>query len=162
MRRFVGRRAHRLIVDEQVYDLDKLDRIHILGLGKAARAMTAPLAESLADRAPRGLLIPKQAIDSCPSRFRLVPGGHPVPDQNSLRAGRLTLALAQGLDENDLLICLLLICLISGGGSALMSLPHPGLRLDDLKALTRILLACGAGRLGPGPIRGFPSTVPGR
>lgn len=120
--------------------LQKQDgKILVLGLGKAARAMTLPLARSLADRPYLGLLIPKQAPTYTPAGFELIPGGHPVPDENSLRAGLRALELVSGLGQDDLLLCL-----ISGGGSALMTAPHPGLSLDDLQVLTSALLACGA------------------
>ncbi len=144
VKRFVQRDGQRLSIAGQVYDLEKIGQIRVLGLGKAARAMSLPLADSLAGwlnavEAPRGLLIPKQAFDSPRAGFEVQVGGHPVPDENSLKAGAKALELARGLDENDLLVCL-----ISGGGSALMSAPHPGLTLDDLQSLTRSLLACGA------------------
>jgi glycerate 2-kinase len=113
--------------------------IFLLGLGKVAPAMTLPLAESLADRSLHGLLIPKQAPAHTPAGFEVIPGGHPMPDQNSLKAGLRALELTLQLGQNDLLICL-----ISGGGSALMTAPQPDLTLDDLQALTSILLTCGA------------------
>jgi glycerate 2-kinase len=139
IRRFVHREGDSLFINGREYPLDTIGRIRILGLGKACPAMTLSLANLLPDRAARGLLIPKQTPVQLPSGFDLQPGGHPLPDENSLLAGQKARALAQGLTENDLLICLL-----SGGGSALMTLPHPGLSLDDLRALTSSLLACGA------------------
>jgi hydroxypyruvate reductase len=101
--------------------------------------MALPLADLLSDQSPRGLLIPKQASIQPPSGFEIQPGGHPVPDEMSLRAGEKALELVENLNENDLLICL-----ISGGGSALMTAPHPGISLSDLQQLTSALLACGA------------------
>ncbi|PKN92470.1 MAG: glycerate kinase [Chloroflexi bacterium HGW-Chloroflexi-6] len=139
VRRFVQREGQTLIVAGQVYDLEKTGRIRILGLGKAARAMTDLLAECLAGHTPRGLLIPKQAFNSLWAGFEVQPGGHPIPNQNSLQAAAKALELVQNLSENDLLICL-----VSGGGSALMSAPQPGLTLYDLQSLTCSLLACGA------------------
>ncbi len=113
--------------------------IFLLGLGKAAPEMTLSVAQTLAEQVPRGLLIPKQTPDHFPAGFEIIPGGHPVPNANSLKAGRKALELVQALGPNDLLVCL-----ISGGGSALMTAPHPGLSLDDLRLLTSSLLACGA------------------
>ncbi len=139
VRRFVERREQTLIVDGHEYYLDKLGRTLLLGLGKASPAMTLPLLNLLADHAPRGLLIPKQVSVQPLGRLDLQPGGHPVPNENSLRAGEKALRLVSRLNENDLLICL-----ISGGGSALMSAPLPGLSLADLRELTSALLACGA------------------
>jgi glycerate 2-kinase len=124
-------------LDEILHQVD--GDIFVLGLGKAAPGMVATLTPRLADRAHFGLLIPKQAPTHAPAEFELIPGGHPVPDANSLRAGQRALELAGKLGKSDLLLCL-----ISGGGSALMSAPHPGLSLDDLQTLTSALLACGA------------------
>lgn len=119
--------------------MNKIGQVRVLGLGKACPAMTLPLADLLSDHATRGLLIPKQTPVHAPSGFDLQPGGHPVPDENSLLAGQKALELTSGLGEDDLLICL-----ISGGGSALMTAPHPGVSLADLRELTSELLACGA------------------
>lgn len=139
VRRFVQRVGNSLFVHAREYHLDEIGRIRVLGLGKASHAMTLSLADLLSDRSPRGLLIPKQTPVQLPRGFDLQPGGHPLPDENSLLAGQKTLALLQDMREDDLLICLL-----SGGGSALMTAPHVGVSLDDLRALTSALLACGA------------------
>lgn len=139
VRHFIERREQTLIVDGHKYYLDKFEQILLLGLGKASQAMTLPLLNLLADHAPRGLLIPKQAPVQLLSRLDIQQGGHPVPNENSIRAGEKALHLVSGLNENDLLICL-----ISGGGSALMSAPLPGISLADLRELTSALLACGA------------------
>jgi glycerate 2-kinase len=66
-------------------------------------------------------------------------GGHPVPDARSLEAGKRALEFVSHLKEDDLLVCL-----ISGGGSALVAAPRPGIGLHDLQALTSALLASGA------------------
>lgn len=113
--------------------------VFLLGLGKAAPEMTLAVAESLTEHSPRGLLIPKQTPTYFPAGFEIIAGGHPVPSENSLKAGIKALELAHSLGPDDLLVCL-----ISGGGSALMTAPHPGLSLDDLRSLTSALLACGA------------------
>ncbi len=137
--RFVQRQGQTLLINGQEYHLDKMERILLLGLGKASQAMTLPLADLLADLSPRGLLIPKQTPAYPLSGFDIQPGGHPIPDENSQLAGEKAIQLAQGLNENNLLICL-----ISGGGSALMSAPQTGISLSDLRDLTSALLACGA------------------
>lgn len=139
VRNYVERRGQTLFVAGQAYPLEQTGRILLLGLGKAAYAMTLPLVEMLADRPPRGLLIPKQLPVHPLSGCDLQPGGHPVPDENSLRAGEKARQLVQGLTEQDLLICL-----ISGGGSALMSAPPAGVSLTEVRELTAYLLACGA------------------
>lgn len=146
--RFVRREGDTLWIANQPYDLTRIGQIRLLGVGKAALGMTLPLLRLLADRAPRTLLIPKTLPADCSlsaleagrfHRVHIQPGGHPLPNENSLLAGQKARALASGLTEHDLLICL-----ISGGGSALMSAPRPGISLDDLQRLTASLLACGA------------------
>lgn len=139
VRRFVRLRGKFLIIDGHEYDLKKGGRIILLGVGKAARAMTLPILDILADYSPRGLLIPKIYFSGSLTGFDIIPGGHPIPDENSLKAGRKAIELLQGLSTNDLLICL-----ISGGGSALMSAPYHGISLSNLRELTSALLACGA------------------
>ena len=137
--RFIKREGDSLFIAQREYALDKIGQIRVLGLGKACLAMAEPLIEILPPHLTRGLLIPKQIPTQPPTGFDLQPGGHPVPDENSLHAGEKALALVNDLSEDDLLICL-----ISGGGSALMSLLHPGISLADLRVMTSALLACGA------------------
>jgi len=139
IRRLVRREHTDLYIADQLYNLREIENILILGLGKATEAMTVALLDILPPQTSRGLLIPKQTFSSPEPGFEVCAGGHPIPNQNSLIAGNKALALASNLTELDLLICL-----ISGGGSALMTSPPPGLTLADLQALTQSLLACGA------------------
>lgn len=138
IRRFVKREKNRLYIDHQTYNLDDY-RVNVLGLGKATEAMSRALLDLLAPHPSRGLLIPKQAFDVPVSGFDVSPGGHPIPTEASVIAGDKAFAFASSLTEHDLLICL-----ISGGGSALMTSPQYGLSLADLQTLTKLLLACGA------------------
>ena len=139
VRSFAQRQSQSLFIAGREIHLDQTGRILILGLGKAAPAMARPLAHLLADYSPRGLLIPKQVPAQPINGFEIIPGGHPVPDHNSLLAGQKALELLDDLQPEDLLLCL-----ISGGGSALMAAPHAGITLDNLRALTSALLGCGA------------------
>jgi len=139
VRRFVKREKNLLYIDSQIYNLNEFEQVTVLGLGKATEAMSLALLDVLAPHPSRGLLIPKQAFDSPASGFDVSPGGHPIPTGASLIAGDKAFDLASSLTEHDLLICL-----ISGGGSALMTSPHRGLQLENLQALTKSLLACGA------------------
>lgn len=139
VRRFVKREGEHLHIADQTYLLDSFDRIRVLGLGKATESMAGALLDILPPQSSRGLLIPKQAFPSPAAGFEVCAGGHPVPDQNSLNAGNKALEFVSNLNENDLLICL-----ISGGGSALMASPYPEVGLENLQALTQALLSCGA------------------
>jgi hydroxypyruvate reductase len=84
------------------------------------------------------LVITKHASNADPDLFTVIESGHPVPDARSLAAGEAALDFVSGLHPDDLLVCL-----ISGGGSALMTAPL--VPLADMQALTSALLACGAG-----------------
>lgn len=129
----------RLRAGGHLWPLADFRQVVVLSVGKAAEAMAQAAFDRLGQFVRRGLVIAKH-----PSRERLgtwpvLRGGHPVPDENSLRAGERALNLAGSLDERDLFIVL-----ISGGGSALMASPRAGLQLTDLQALTQGLLASGA------------------
>jgi len=115
--------------------LPAVPRIFAFGLGKAACAMTSALADetSLVD----SLVITKHASPLNFGPVTVIEGDHPVPGISSLSAGTAVLKFISQLTPDDLLVCL-----ISGGGSALMTAPF--IPLVDLQSLTSVLLACGA------------------
>lgn len=121
-------------------------RTLVLGAGKAGGAM-AQAVEALwpADKALSGLVVtryghtpPRPA--GVPERIEVVEASHPVPDAAGLAAAERILALTQSLTEDDLVLCL-----ISGGGSALLTLPADGLTLEDKQRINKDLLNSGAG-----------------
>ena len=128
-----------LIVSGRELDLTSFEHIHVLGLGKAAAAMSAALVELLGPRLTDDLVITKNLPGTRIGSTRIIEGGHPVPDERSLTAGREAIKLISSLNSNDLLFCL-----VSGGGSSLMTAPAEGLTLADLQTLTVELLRCGA------------------
>jgi len=116
-------------------------RLAVIACGKAAWGMAADAVRQYGKRCT-GLVILPDAPGAAPgpmAGMRIVPASHPVPDERSEAAARAALALASDLSENDLLLVLL-----SGGGSALMSLPAAGVSLAEKQVLTRRLLASGA------------------
>lgn len=118
-------------------------RTLVLGAGKAGGAMAQALEAAWPREAPlSGLVITRYGHvppGYRPERLALVEAAHPVPDEAGRRAAGRMLSLCAGLTADDLVICL-----ISGGGSALLSLPAPGLSLADKQAVNRALLASGA------------------
>lgn len=113
-------------------------RLVVLGAGKASAAMAAAV-EAHWDGPVEGLVITRYG-HAVPTRLiEIVEAAHPVPDVAGEEAARRLLALASGLGPDDLALCL-----ISGGGSALASVPAPGVTLADKQTLNRQLLACGA------------------
>lgn len=113
-------------------------RVFLLGIGKAAEPMTLAAAAFL-ENFSRALIITKHASLQPMENVTVMVAGHPLPDKRSLAAGAAALNFVSGLNENDLLICL-----ISGGGSALIAAPPAGMLLSDLQALTASLLESGA------------------
>ncbi|PKO13756.1 MAG: glycerate kinase [Chloroflexi bacterium HGW-Chloroflexi-10] len=136
---FVQRRGALLTVDDVDYDLDAYRHVYVLAIGKASQAMTKALVRILGDYLTCGWVIPKHAYHETDPRLTVQPGGHPLPDENSLAAGNLLVQASQSFSVEDLVFCL-----VSGGGSALVTAPYPGITLQDMQDLTRELLACGA------------------
>ena len=141
VRRHVRREGDVLVVVGRLYDLGDYARVFVVGGGKAAVSMAAAIAEILGERLAEGVVVTKHEH----ARGRSIPGiqvieaGHPVPDQSSVRGARAVADLVARATERDLVVCL-----ISGGGSALLTLPVPGLTLAELQSLTDALLRCGA------------------
>ena len=121
-------------------------RTVVLGAGKAGGAM-AQAVEALwpADKPLSGLVVTRyghtpERPAGVPERIEVVEASHPVPDAAGLAAAERILALTQGLTADDLVLCL-----ISGGGSALLTLPADGLTLEDKQRINKDLLNSGAG-----------------
>ena len=120
-------------------------RTLVLGAGKAGGAM-AHAVEALwpVDKPLSGLVVTRYGHTpdrplGVPQRIDIVEASHPVPDKAGLDASQRILSLTQGLTEDDLVLCL-----ISGGGSALLTAPADGLRLEDKQRINQELLNCGA------------------
>jgi glycerate 2-kinase len=120
-------------------------RTVVIGAGKAGGAMAAAVdALWPADAPLSGLMITRYdhvppAYKAQPGRIEVVEAAHPVPDEAGRRATQRIAELTQGLREHDLVLCL-----ISGGGSALLSMPAAGLTLEDKQAVNKALLKSGA------------------
>ena len=113
-------------------------RTAVLGFGKAAAEM-ARVFEAYWPAPFEGFAVTRYGHGAPCRTIEVVEAGHPVPDEAAAAAADRALALASGLGADDLLVCL-----ASGGGSALLAKPAPGIRLEEKQALTRSLLACGA------------------
>lgn len=119
--------------------LPTFERIVVIGAGKAAAPMAQAVEAVLGEWLTGGMVVVKYDHLAALSTVELREAAHPVPDEAGLAAGEAILTLAEQLTERDLVLCLL-----SGGGSALLeALPAP-LTLSDLQATTAALLASGA------------------
>ena len=115
------------------------DHIYVVGAGKASAGMAQAVERILAKRITGGLINTKYGHLAKLKRIQLNECAHPVPDEAGVDGARRIAQMVAQATENDLVICL-----ISGGASALLPLPAPGLTLEDKQKVTKHLLACGA------------------
>jgi hydroxypyruvate reductase len=144
IRRHVSRDADHLTLDHLCLDLNKINRLFVIGAGKATASMAIAINEILSDRITSGLVITKDGHlgpqdSSRISKIKVLEAKHPIPDQRNIDATIKLLTLMRGLRSDDLVLFLL-----SGGGSSLLVQPSPGISLQDIQATTALLLHCGA------------------
>ena len=126
-------------IGEIYFDMSVLKNIYIVGAGKASAAMAKAIENILGARITEGHIITKYE-HSVPLKYiEITEAGHPVPDKNGLIGTSKVLSIVNKAQKDDLVICL-----ISGGGSALLTDVPEGCTLEDLKALSSILLRMGA------------------
>jgi hydroxypyruvate reductase len=133
------READNLFIGDKTYDLSKYENIYLIGAGKAASPMAFAMETLLDDRLSGGVAVVKYGHFSKSNRIKIIEAGHPVPDENGVKGAESIMQIAIQAGENDLVICL-----ISGGGSALLPFPAPGITLEDKQETIKILLSCGA------------------
>ncbi|HEY85957.1 MAG TPA: glycerate kinase [Chloroflexi bacterium] len=142
---------------EKSYALSNFERARVIGFGKGSAPMARAVHALLADRINDGLVIVKYGHTGAgervsrgergqgssgtgfPACITLAEAGHPTPDENSVRYTNRLVSMLRGGNARDLLICV-----TSGGGSALLTLPAEGVSLADVQLLTQMLLEVGA------------------
>ncbi len=128
-----------LHVGPHTIPLTDTGRVIVVGAGKATPAMARAVEHALGDRIHSGAINTKHDHAVPLTRITTVECSHPIPDADGVAGAHCILQLLEGLSEQDVVLCLL-----SGGGSALMPMPAPGLSLDHKGRTTAALLACGA------------------
>ena len=128
-----------LIAGRRRYRMADFDRIQVIGAGKASAAMARAVGSLLGRRITGGLINVPDGISAKLRRIELNPAGHPIPDERGQRGAQRILEIAREAGPRDLLICV-----ISGGASALMPAPSPPLTLGAKQEITRKLLHRGA------------------
>jgi hydroxypyruvate reductase len=128
-----------LWVDGRAYDLARYRRILVIGGGKAGASMARAVEDILGGRITAGWVNVKYGYTAPTQTIKIHEAGHPVPDGASVTGTQAMIDLLRDVTADDLVICL-----ISGGGSALMTLPEEGVTLEDNQALTGALLRSGA------------------
>ncbi len=152
VRRFVRREGDSLLVDGRPYDLRRFERVLLVGAGKAGAPMARAAADLLGPDLAAGIVVVKEGYQDPEAsgeeasllktqhpQLSTFEAGHPMPDARGVAGARRIAELLEGATERDLVLVL-----ISGGGSALLTLPAPGVGLGDIQLLTEQLLGCGA------------------
>ncbi|MFH1530033.1 MAG: DUF4147 domain-containing protein [Pseudomonadota bacterium] len=158
MRRALRRDGDNLFLtrEERRFDLGILGGVVAVGAGKAAAAMGMALEEILGDRLDGGLLVTKDGHGRALERLGLVEAAHPVPDARGLRAAGTMGRLLDSCGSDTLILAL-----VSGGASALLSLPAKGLSLEDKAATNEVLLGSGADIAACNTVRKHLSSIKG-
>ncbi len=146
----------RLFIGDKAYNLSMYKNLFVIGAGKASAPMAAALENILGKRITKGIVNVKYKHVAHLDRIKLIEAGHPVPDRNGQNGASAILDLAHSAEKNDLVLCL-----ISGGGSALLPLPYKGLTLKDKQETIKELLSCGANIHEINAIRKHTSMIKG-
>lgn len=139
VKRAVKLEKGKLRIEDYELDLNVVRNITVIGAGKASSFMSEEIEKILNEMITDGMVITKYGHGAKLKKIEQIEGGHPVPDDNCLRGAERIMEIAGNAGRDDLIICLL-----SGGGSSLLTYPVEGISLEDIKKMTRILLACGA------------------
>ena len=140
--RRMQRVGHVLKVGDRALDLRAVARTYLVGMGKAATPMADAVIDRLGGEITAGVLVTRRGLAvgfAPPARLQVIESGHPVPDEHSVDGARAIERMLQDAADHDLLICA-----ISGGSSALVTLPVTGVSLNDVQATTELLLRSGA------------------
>ncbi len=130
---------NQFIAGSRTYDLSRFKRVFVIGAGKATAPMASAIEGLLGNIVSGGAINVKYGYREQLRRIKLIEAGHPIPDKNGQIGANYIFNIAHSATEDDLVICL-----ISGGGSALLPLPAPGLSLQDKQDAIRQFLSCGA------------------
>ena len=139
IRRRICRHGELLDVAGHGYDLSQYRNIYVVGAGKASARMAQAVEALLENRIAGSAVLVKYGYKVPTKKVKILEAGHPVPDYAGLEATADVIGLVKGADKNDLIVCL-----ISGGGSALLSCPREGVSLKDKQQITDWLLKSGA------------------
>jgi glycerate 2-kinase len=135
--RHVRREGEVLVAGGRHYDLSAFRNVYVIGAGKASARMAMAVERLLGRRIAAGLVNAPHAVEL--RRIEINEAGHPIPDRPGIAGARRIAKIAGEAGPADLIICL-----ISGGASALLPLPAPGITLAEKQKTTRLLLHCGA------------------
>ncbi len=139
IKKHVALQDDRLTVGDQEYNLAEYEGIYVVGTGKASAAMAQAVEELLGERLKGGVVNVKYGHAFSLKKIKVNEAGHPVPDEAGFHGTEEIIQLLIQTGGKDLILCL-----ISGGGSALLPYPAEGLTLGDMQQVTKCLLEVGA------------------
>ncbi|MFQ5713455.1 MAG: glycerate kinase [Candidatus Scalinduaceae bacterium] len=145
-----------LLVEQKEYNLKDYEHIYVIGGGKACAPMAKAMEEILGNRLDNGIIIVKYNHGLPLKKIKIIEASHPLPDLSGQRGTSEILSLLSNSGKKDLIICL-----ISGGGSALLVQPHKEITLQDIQVTSNELLSCGATIGEINSVRKHLSTVKG-
>lgn len=143
-RKFVAHKAGICTVASKIYNLDDYTNIYVIGAGKAGAPMSRALSDILGNYLTEGIVIVKEGHlgeknSDNDRKIKLLEASHPLPDERSVNGTKKIINLIRSAGKNDLVFCL-----ISGGGSSLLTAPVDDILLSDLQIMIKLLLASGA------------------
>jgi glycerate 2-kinase len=128
-----------LLAGQHRLKLNPDGRVFVVGTGKAVGPMAAAMEKILRKRLSEGVVVAKYGHGTFLQKIRLLEAGHPLPDSSGFAASKEIIRILKKTQEKDLIVCL-----ISGGGSALLPCPPEDVPLEEKMAVTRLLIGCGA------------------
>lgn len=141
VRGFVKLDGRMLRVGDEEVALGAYRNTIAIGIGKACQAMARALSDTLGEQLSQGLLATNALVGGVPRGFEIFVGGHPVPNEDSLKAAGRALELLTQTDDEQTLV----LFLVTGGGSAVFEKPiDASITLDDLRSINSTLVGCGA------------------
>jgi glycerate-2-kinase len=156
LRRSVALDGENLTAGGRSYDLSGVDRLVVLGAGKASAEAAQALEQMLGPRLSGGVVVVPRSAGVATRRVTLMEADHPIPGPASADGARALLKQAEDLGERDLAICV-----FTGGSSALASLPPPGVPLADKIRLHQLLLSSGMSIVEINTVRKHVSAIKG-
>lgn len=141
IKRLVEKENNILTIDDRKYNLKNYNNIYIVAFGKASVPMAKALEDILVNKITEGIALTKYGYGNS-QQLKNMPvfeAGHPVPDENSVMGAKKIKQMLEKTEDNDLVLFL-----ISGGGSSLLTLPRNNIKLADVMEVTRLLLRAGA------------------
>jgi hydroxypyruvate reductase len=128
-----------ILLQGKAFSLAEWDNIFVIGAGKASAAMAVEIEKIIGEHIKKGIIVTKYGHELALQKIKCMEAGHPLPDDNSVHAGKEIMELVQHAGQKDIIVSL-----ISGGASALLADHPPGTSLKDVQEVINRLLNCGA------------------